>query len=415
MSANGERNKDHDRQRIAELLAELEARGGRSHIEVRQELATFGRAAVEYLLELPPDRGGVLWDCYGYFGVEALETLIQRLRCELTGQDRTRVLYAIGKLNVPDRSVFLPYLAHVDARVREGGLKGFEDHGEAVLEHKEAIARLLSDPVGDVRIGAYNAIGSGGSDILEFVRRVRRTAPSPHARNLMREMLLEMVGFQDMDAGDRAAIRRFIDVRAVGEQPEPMHLCGTWTAIPTADQGAVLDALDLSDPMPVTMRLGAGAWNRDHHDWYAHNDCRRTYVSPAFDGWTLVFGKSPRVAHSSGDQEHRDALCDEVVRLSARFGEAHWYGASCGDGWTAWCIARDGKIVRFFDNFDESDDDAESDDDESEDGAYSTEVAAKLSVNPEELGPQTRVQGRGVLALTSCGRERGAPTGALDV
>jgi hypothetical protein len=422
MSANGERNKQHDKERIAALLAELEVRGRRSHIEVRKELAAYGLEAVEHLLGLPPDRGGVLWDCYEYFGVEALEPLIQRLRCELTGQDRTRVLYAIGKLNVPDRSVLLPYLAHADAAVREGGLKGFEGHREAVLEHKEAIARLLSDPVEDVRIGAYNALGSGGWDILEFVKRVRRTAPSPHARNYLREMLLEMVGFQGMDAGDQAAIRRFIDIRAVGEQPEPMHLCGTWTAIPTLDQGAVLDALDLSDPMPVTMRLGAGAWNRDHHDWYEHDDCRRTYVSPAFDGWTLVFGKSPRVAHASGDKEHRDALCDEVVRLSARFGEAHWYGASCGDGWTAWCLARDGKIVRFFDNFDEAEESEESDESEEADGAggteddlYSTDVAARHSINPEQLGPHTRVLGRGVLALTSCGRERGAPTGALDV
>lgn len=347
--------------------------------------------------------------------------MIRRLRCELTEQDRARVLYAIGRLDVPDRDVFLPYLAHADAAVREGGLKGFEDHREAALAHKEAIAHLLSDPVKNVRIGAYNALGSGGREILEFVRRARRTAPSPLARGLLREMLLEMVGFQGMDARDQAAIRRFIDVRAVGEQPEPMHLCGTWTAIPTTDQGAVLDALDLSDPMPVTMRLGAGAWNRDHHDWYEHNDCRRTYVSPALDGWTLVFGNSPQVAHSSGDDEFRDALCAEAERLSARFGEAHWYGTSCGDGWSAWCIAREGKIVRVFDNFDESDDDEpdESDDtdefDEAEGGFYSTEVAARFSINPEKLGPHTRVLGRGVIALTSCGRERGAPVGALIV
>lgn len=402
MTANGER--------IAELLAELDVRGGRSHIEVRAEIAGFGREGIEYLLGLSPDRGGVLWGCYEHFGLEALEPLIQRLQCELTGQDRIRVLYAIGKLNVPDRAVFLPYLEHPVATVREGGLKGFEDHQGAVLEYRDAILRLLADPDPDVRVGAYNALGSGGEEMIEFVSRARRTAPQ-RARPYLREMLLEMVGFQGVDARDQSAIRRFIDVRSIGEQPAPMHLCGTWIAIPTTDQGAVLDALDLSDPLPVTMRLGASAWNRDHHDWYAHNDCRRTYVSPAFDGWTLVFGKSPQAGHSSGDEAHRDALCDEVVRLSTRFGEAHWYGASCGDGWSAWCIARDGRIERFLDNFDEDSAIGETDEEDS----YSTQVAAKLSVDPENIGPHTRVQGRGVLTLTSCGRELGAPTGVLEV
>lgn len=414
MTANGER--------IAELLTELEGRGGRPYGEVRAELAGYGREAVEYLLGLPPVRGGVLWGCYELFGAEeALEPMVQRLQCELTAEDRNRVLYAIGKLNIPDqdRSVFLPYLAHENAAVRQGALKGFEDHREAALEHKDAILRLLSDPVEKVRIGAYNALGSGGQKVIEFLGQARRTAPQI-ARRYLREMLLEMVGFQEMDARDQAAIRRFIDIRAIGEKPEPMHLCGTWTAIPTTDQDAVLEELGLSDPMPVTMRLGAAAWNRDHHDWYEHNDCRRTYVSPAFDGWTLVFGKSPEAAHSSGDQAHSDALCDEAVRLSSRFGEAHWYGASCGDGWSAWCIARDGQIVRLFNNFEEEsaigdEDPAVVDAVGEGEEIYCTDVAAKLSVDPEGLGPHTRVQGRGVLALTSCGRERGAPTGALDV
>ncbi|WP_157436190.1 hypothetical protein [Actinospica robiniae] len=402
MTANGEH--------IAELLAELEVRGGRSHIEVRAELAGYGREAVEYLLGLPPDRGGVLWGCYEHFGVEALEPMVQRLQCELTGQDRDRVLYAIGKLNVPDRAVFLPYLEHPVAAVREGGLKGFEDRREVALEYKDSILPLLADPDENVRIGAYNALGSGGMEILDFIAEARRVAPQ-RARPYLREMLLEMVGFPGVDARDQAAIRRFIDVRAIGEQPESMHLCGTWLAVPTTDQDAVLEAFGLSDPMPVTIRLGAAAWNRDHHDWYEHNDCRRAYVTPAFDGWTLVFGKSPEAAHSSGNEAHRDALCDEAVRLSTRFGEAHWYGASCGDGWTAWCIARDGQIARFFDNFEEEG----SAIGEPEKATHSTQVAAELSVNPESLGPHTRVQGRGVLALTSCGRERGAPTGVLEV
>ncbi|MEV3923233.1 hypothetical protein [Actinomadura coerulea] len=64
-----------------------------------------------------------------------------------------------------------------------------------------------------------------------------------------------------------------------------------WYAVPTGHRNAVLDAFGLSEPEPVTMRLGASAWNHDHHAWRGdHRSCRRVYVTPRLDGWTLVFG-----------------------------------------------------------------------------------------------------------------------------
>jgi len=81
---------------------------------------------------------------------------------------------------------------------------------------------------------------------------------------------------------------------------EPMFLHGSWFALPTRDQGAVLAAFGLSDAVPVTMRRGAEAWSADRSTWAPrplHHLCRRMYVTPVVDGWTLVFGEVPVVAH----------------------------------------------------------------------------------------------------------------------
>ena len=47
------------------------------------------------------------------------------------------------------------------------------------------------------------------------------------------------------------------------EIPQPMHLCGSWYALPTTDQAAVLDAFGLTDPRTVTMEAGAATWTGD--------------------------------------------------------------------------------------------------------------------------------------------------------
>jgi hypothetical protein len=214
--------------------------------------------------------------------------------------------------------------------------------------------------------------------------------------------------------------------------------------------------------VPVTMRLGASAWNFDHHNAISrdeHRRCRRMYVSPELDGWTLVFGNTAQAAHlQSGGAAQMDAWMSLIFAacrdLSRRFGEAHWYGMSCGDGWTAWCIARDGEIVRYYDAFepdqaignllpeesryvlpheDPFPDDALDGVDPNDTEAFTARwmhvkdelgipdacnaalLAQELSVGPASLGPGTAVRGRALLALTSCGRELGMPPGAVPI
>lgn len=240
----------------------------------------------------------------------------------------------------------------------------------------------------------------------------------------------------------------------------PVHLCGTWLAIRATDQAAVLAALDLSDPVPVSMRQGEAAWNRDHHAWdLARDDHRghaRVYVTPAVDGWTLVFGTLPDAAHVEADDRGAwarrvQALC---ARLSARFGAAHLYGMSCGDAWTMWCLAEAGTVRRYYeagtgerlgephpaeDGYRLPDDDEGLPADAYDgidpadasavlarraelyerhalpDVCYATDIAAQTSADPSAFGPHTAVSGQALLALTACGREHGIPPGPLRV
>jgi hypothetical protein len=181
------------------------------------------------------------------------------------------------------------------------------------------------------------------------------------------------------------------------------------------------------------------------------------YVTPALDGWTLVFGTMPAVAHADPDRGEavwRDDVVNRCAALSARFGSAHCYGASCGDSWTAWCLAEAGEVVRYYDVFEPDEQIGDSHPAEAgyllphvddfpentfdgvppssneaflaryqqvkqepdvSDEAHATTVAARVSVDPSALSPRTTVVGRAVVALTACGIAEGKVPGALDI
>ncbi|GAA4216793.1 hypothetical protein [Actinocatenispora rupis] len=178
--------------------------------------------------------------------------------------------------------------------------------------------------------------------------------------------------------------------------PNPVSPVGEWYAVPTADQPALLDACGLTDPTPATydaaQTLGRSA---------------QAYVSPVVDGWTFVFGEL-----RSTPEESRD-LC---TALSLRFGTALWFGrvesGGCGDsGW--WCLAENGTLVRY--NYqDEDGRDAErgapheaeivdDDDDDLDWWDVVSLIAARTTVDLEDLGPHTTVDGHGAFVSTARG------------
>ncbi|MEV7189409.1 HEAT repeat domain-containing protein [Kitasatospora sp. NPDC093102] len=434
----------------------------------RDALVEQGEGVVAAVLELLCDeRSPADWaasaDVLCRIGEPALLPLVQAAVAADSPEVARRIGWALGRLKVADHAVYVPLLEHSHPEVRSNALFAFQTQGKAAAKFVDKLIPRLGDPEREVRqraVWTFQAIGPEAVPGLQRVR--RRPAPGPRVRAGALEALAAIGGPAALDSRDRDAWERLTRIKLLTEVPEGMHLCGSWYAVPTSDQDAVLEAFDLAVPQPVTLRTGAAAWNHDHHNWnrtQPHESCARVFVSPALDGWTLVFGDSSQDTHRINDADDRERALDQTARercagLSRRFGSAQWYGMSCGDDWTAWCIAEEGEVVRHYDayNAEEDGDDspghpAESGyllphqdgfPDDAFDGVSSsdseafrarylqvkeelqipdtcdaTDIAARLSVDPGSLGAHTRTAGCGVLALTACGREHGHPTGAL--
>lgn len=442
------------------------ATGRQAQWAAGQALAALGAPAVGPLVGVLCDEGSpVDWAVTGQLlrgiGRPALEPLVEAMASAPTPEVARRAGWAHCGLRIDDLSAFVPGLRHPSAKVRGNSAYVLQLKGEAALPYVPELIPLLNDSDADVRERAVWALQGIGPGVVPLLREVRRSRTAGRLRRPALEALAAVGGPDALDERDRGLIRRLIRMKIAAEVPEPMHLCGTWFAVPTGDQVAVLDAFGLSDAEPVTMRLGASAWNHDHHDWSGpdggHRTCSRVYVSPRLDGWTLVFGRSAEDAHPRDPDQGGEAGSVERERcrtLSRRFGAAHWYGMSCGDGWTAWCVAEHGEIVRYYDAFEPDDrmgpphpaeqgyllpdedgfpEGAFDDVDPSDPKAYTarytrlkrelgipdtcdaTLFAARASTDPSSFGPDTRVEGHGVLALTACGRAHGHPRGALRI
>ncbi|MEU8620120.1 HEAT repeat domain-containing protein [Streptomyces sp. NPDC048623] len=464
------------------LIASLSGSWKRTRA-ARDALVAQGAEAVGPVLALlcdeesPVDRV-LCADVLRRIGEPALLPLAEAATVTASPEVAREVAWTLRTLEVDGPEAYAPLLSHPHPKAREQALDAFRCRDEEE-EYTRLLIPLLGDPDPEVRrraVVTFRAIGAAAVPELRRARRGYAPAPAPRVRAGALEALAEIAGPAGLDAEDLAAWHRLTGIRLRDEVPEGMHLCGSWYAVPTDDQDAVLAAFDLADPVPVTLRTGAAAWNRDQHDFdrnRAHQGCSRVFVSPALDGWTLVFGDPSQDAHritavwdaadDEDDEGEASEVRAEVVRercaaLSRRFGAAQWYGMSCGDGWTAWCIAEDGEVVRYYDAF-EAEEDGEDEGDGArhpaeagfllphEDGfpedafddldpgsedfparceqirqelgipetCYADDIAARLSVDPGSLGPATTVTGHGVLALTACGREHGHPVGALPV
>ncbi|MGW7466307.1 hypothetical protein ACWGJT_16775 [Streptomyces xantholiticus] len=194
------------------------------------------------------------------------------------------------------------------------------------------------------------------------------------------------------------------------DTPVPITACWLhWLALPTGDQAAALDAMDLTDARPIDFEAAVTAVDDDAHDPDRGYD--RVFVTPELNGWTLVVG-----AWCDPTEPDMPGLCE---RLSARFGQAqaYYFGAQC-DG-SAWLVAENGRVLRRAAFTGEADDEeltigeplpfevqcrAEAGEDEFEWEfrlwGMAPELAGALSVDPHGIGPHTRVRGRGVMART---------------
>jgi hypothetical protein len=447
---------------LSALLDRLASREPGESRAAKQALIDVGKRAVDPVLRVlcdessPIDWGDSAW-ILRKIGDPAFDPLVSALAAATSKEVARRCGWAFSGLDVADKARYLTVLSHPSARVRSNAVYVFQNMKEQAGPYVPQLAMLLADDDADVRQRVIWAMGEIGAVALPVLRQVRSGGTSGRGRRAALTALAGIGGWDALDERDQHAVTRLIAVKSVSEVPEPMHLCGSWFALPTNDQAAVLDAFELTNPQVVTMRAGGSAWNHDHHNWSSfkdHPDCRRLYVSPVLDGWTLVFGRTPHVAHAGRDaypEAMREHTVNRCAELSSHFGAAHWYGISCGDGWTAWCIAEGSEVLRYYDNEDLDHQIGDTHpaeagfllphEDGFPDGAFAgvpydqfheryqqlkqelnipdqadaATVAARASVDPSALSPHTHVSGRPVIALTTCGATRPSTPGALAI
>ncbi|MGV9818634.1 hypothetical protein [Nocardia xishanensis] len=237
--------------------------------------------------------------------------------------------------------------------------------------HLPVLLALLGSSFETVRDKAMRELTEFGPGIIDSLRLVRRNSAARRAALVM----LAEFGWNHIPAEDLVMLRRLIRMKQQGEAPESLHMVlpgGAWFALPTTDQAAVLDALELTDPVPATMRMGFALWqgaesermptdmwtSRKGDFWtensqlYGHSLCPEVFVTPVLDGWTLVFCRNEALGGmtpGSTSAHSRYELYQRMEQLSQRFGTAHWYEQFIIDDyadttWSQWCIARDGEI-----------------------------------------------------------------------
>ena len=113
----------------------------------------------------------------------------------------------------------------------------------------------------------------------------------------------------------------------------------SWLALRTSDTADVVQTLRLGEPVACNWSSGIGTAYDD--ELGAH----RVFVSPPVDGWTFVVGLS--LPHPVSPR-FVDKATPQLLRLSARYGDAQYYMSYPMIDLFAWSRATNGKLVRAF-------------------------------------------------------------------
>lgn len=214
-----------------------------------------------------------------------------------------------------------------------------------------ALLTVLDSEDERVRWHAGSALAQLGEGVAGALRAVSRSR-SPRARHAAWAALAK-IDWRELATADRQLLTRYVRTRQAAEAPtppwHPYAWAAGWYAMPTTDQSAVLDAFDLCDPVPATMRMGLASL-RDHAWPIGYPSVGRStdvYVSPAFDGWTLVF------VQTIDEEGFGDAIAPmrRCLELSRQFGATHWYAQATKTGTqfshSGWCVHEGGQPVRY--------------------------------------------------------------------
>lgn len=365
-------------------------------------------------------------------GRPAFAPLVEAIAVAHTDETRRRCGWAFMGFGADLIDLYADAVSHPNPHVRAWAVLGVQNLKQAGLPALPVLLPLLADPDQDVRQRAIWAMAGLGEGTLLELHRIRVSGPGRLRAGAL-EAIAEVAGEQAFSAADRTAVERLIRIKLRTETAEAIDgcgMCGSWLALPTGDQGAIIEALSLFDARPATMRLGFAAFYCDGHRLADEGRVdARVFLTPQLDGWTLVLG--PWYARWGSADEEVTACRD----LSRRFGSAQSYFFDQQSGEGSWVVCLDGELVRAYSQYESAEGvgprlpveeglllsfNALTDDEflalgDDYEMCSALTVAAAMSVAPNRIGSETEVCGHGVLALTTHGRTHGAPRGALPI
>ncbi|MFJ5778849.1 hypothetical protein [Streptomyces sp. NPDC093094] len=304
----------------------------------------------------------------------------------------------------------------------------------------DAGLRALVDTCARSRLVPYKASDYARLMHASFrprLRSLRRDpAASPGTRRGALAALVTGGGADALDDRDRALIQRLIRVKILTETPRlpSSTLFGWWMAVPGASYEGVFEVLGLHDRQPVTVSAGVEAAEGRRVLVPGPDGGGRTagrvFVTPELDGWRLVLGPFDLLV---GDDDPWGGMIGTVERLSVRCGQAQLFFLDDAGGSDLWFVAENGRVIRRYAAesdpewegdplpwetlaVDDPEYDPEYDDAEPNAGTTGARSACRyLSLDPGEVGPDTRVRGHGWLAVTEPDVGHGAFPGTLHI
>lgn len=422
-----------DASRAAEagaLLAEEAARPDRTDAVVTALLTAA--AGIKGSRELQP-----LTEVARRIGPPAFDAVVAAWRREELGDFQTGRFLAVFDERCADRYAALA--ADTDRRRSGHGFSGLvrlrvdSEAGLRVLVDACSRGRRVPDRAAEY---ARRLIGSFGPR-LRLLR--RDPAASPRTRRGALAALVAGGGVDALDPRDLALVERLIRVKIpheVTRLPAPV-LSGWWLAVPGARYEGLFEALGLHDRRPVTVSAGiyAAEGGRDTVRLPGPDGTGRTgrtvgraFITPELDGWRLLYGSLHLLL---GEPWHD--MMDTVERISAHCGQAQFFFLDDHGGTDIWVVAEEGRTIRRYAAesdpewegdplpwetlaVDDEDYDPEYDDQPSNAGTTGARSACGyLSVDPGEVGPDTRVAGHGWLVLTDPDAGHGVFPGTLPI
>lgn len=249
----------------------------------------------------------------------------------------------------------------------------------------------------------------------------RDPAESPRTRRGALAALVAGGGTDALDRRDQEVIERLIRVKIPHEIPRlpGLSLSGWWLAVPGASYEGLFEALGLHERRPITVSGGLHAVEGDNDRVRltgpdgTGRSVGRVFITPELDGWRLVYGPLDLLLGDPWDD-----MIGAVERVSAHCGQAQFFFLDEHGGSNIWVVAEEGRVIRRYTAeddpewegdplpwetlaVDDPDYDPEFDDCPPNAGTFSAQSACgQLSLDPAEVGPDTRVRGHGWLALT---------------